>query len=852
MVFKARGKVIAGFVLAIFLTVSVSAITYFSVIKLLDTVRALSAPNQKIMELNELLADIYQLDKTKGIIPQSNDSTQFVDYRLKIQDRIEDLKSLANDSVEVEKIKTISYDVNELIGVYTGLEEVKHNLINRNFSKEALRNIETKIKRKEELNRLQSLGRIRLQYEPKSPASTEGVIKPGSNKVVPEERSTAPVQAKNLPSVSVLTDEERNNMRELFGLLQVNLNRNDTMKVNNNTTASDSMLYAVRNFILNINYEEQQLRAKLATLESDLNQKNRALIENIQGIITHLQNEAVRASDSQNISAYDLTVRVTILLGALIIIGIIGSLGFIYSIITEINKAEDYSDRLEEAKKRSDHLAKAKQDFLANMSHEIRNPLHAIQGFNDALRKTELNSNQTEYVKMVGFASDTLSAIVNDILDFSKLEAGKINIEKEPFNPHKLFKSIHQFFELKSMDKEIDFQWEMDLPEEKWLLGDELRINQIINNLLTNAFKFTDKGHINVRVQFKDNALYLSIEDSGFGMSREVREKVFTQFNQGDGSITRKFGGTGLGLAIVKKLVDLQKGTIKVESKEGVGTKIDVVIPAKTTEPNVDRNAMEGHSYSIEGLNILVIDDDPIGLKFVNLLLTSKGANVTSYKGGVDFRDNFQEGDFDLALMDLQMPEVSGYQALQILRSKPGYKTIPALAITANVFAKEKEKLEEEGFDGLVLKPFKESELLLQIAKAMKLPPVNVSPATVPETPVRSQGEPYDLSDLEKFCMNDKEMLEEVVVDFYSETVQNLIDMNKALDVQDYQTIRNIAHQLSSRLGQLKIPSAQLAKQLEQELKANNTGEVAQRVWQITKEVDETLSLLAANYRLAG
>lgn len=134
----------------------------------------------------------------------------------------------------------------------------------------------------------------------------------------------------------------------------------------------------------------------------------------------------------------------------------------------------------------------------------------------------------------------------------------------------------------------------------------------------------------------------------------------------------------------------------------------------------------------------------------------------------------------------------------------------------------------------------------------MKLPPVNISPATVPETPVRSQGMPYDLSDLEKFCMNDKEMLEEVVVDFYSETVQNLIDMNKALDAEDYQTIRNIAHQLSSRLGQLKIPSAQLAKQLEQELKANNTGEVAQRVWQITKEVDETLSLLAANYRLAG
>src|SRR5690606_15811667 len=168
-----------------------------------------------------------------------------------------------------------------------------------------------------------------------------------------------------------------------------------------------------------------------------------------------------------------------------------------------------------------------------------------------------------------------------------------INIEREPFNPHKLFRAIHQFFEFKATDKKINFQWNMDLPEEKWLVGDELRINQILNNLLTNAFKFTDKGFIKVNITYDNKNLILMVEDSGFGMTPEVKDKIFTKFNQGDGSITRKFGGTGLGLAIVKKLADLQKGTINLESKEGLGTKIKISIPAETTMPNIDRNSLE-------------------------------------------------------------------------------------------------------------------------------------------------------------------------------------------------------------------------------------------------------------------
>lgn len=836
MEYKARAKVISGFTLAVVLTFLICTVTYVSVRTLLETVESLSEPSNKLVQLNELLADIYQLDKAKSIIPSEEDSAEFIDYHQNIQRRIEKLKSLTTDSLEINQINAIRHDVGELTVVYNGLEEVKNNLINRNFSKEALQNIETKIKRKEELNRLQSLGRIRLVYDLDSPPAPENNIK----KDFPSKKAS--------PS-NVISEEERKNMRDFFGLLKVKLERSDTTTVNANA-ASDSMIYAVRNFILDINNEEQQLRSKLAALESELTQKNRALIENIQVIITHLQNEAGKASKEQNKSAYDLTFDVSVILGVFIIIGIVGSFSFIYSIITEINKAENYSDRLEEAKKRSDNLAKAKQDFLANMSHEIRNPLHAIQGFNDALLKTDLNESQEDYVKMVGFASDTLSGIVNDILDFSKLEAGKVNIEKEPFDPHKLFTSIQQFFEFKAIDKKLTFKWNTDLQEGKWLIGDELRINQILNNLLSNAFKFTEKGFISVNISIEGKNLFIRVEDSGLGMTEEVKNKIFTKFNQGDGSITRKFGGTGLGLAIVKKLIDLQKGNIKLESKDGIGTKVSVSIPTETTQPNVETFPSLNQNYSIDGMNILVIDDDPIGLKFVKLLLTSKGAKVTSFNGGVSFRDNFAGGKFDLALLDIQMPKISGYQVLEILRKNEAYKKLPIMAITANVFAKEKEKLQDVGFDGLVLKPFKEKDLMIQIAKVMKLSPIPEPLPTVKNENPIAPPHPYDLSDIKRFCMNDEGLVEEVVVDFYSETVQNLIDMNKALDMEDYQKIREIAHQLSSRLGQLKIRASQIARKLEEELKNDQTEKVPERVWQITKEVDEALTSLASDYKI--
>jgi CheY-like chemotaxis protein/HPt (histidine-containing phosphotransfer) domain-containing protein len=298
-------------------------------------------------------------------------------------------------------------------------------------------------------------------------------------------------------------------------------------------------------------------------------------------------------------------------------------------------------------------------------------------------------------------------------------------------------------------------------------------------------------------------------------------------------------GGTGLGLAIVKKLVDLQKGEILVESEVGEGTQMSVSLPTELVDAGELQPELDPRRYTMDGLKVLLVDDDPVGLKFSELLIKNLGAKVGSYTGGVDFQCNFRKEAFDLALIDVQMPEVDGYQVLKQLRQMEEFRKVPIFAMTANVFAKEREKMEEEGFDGLILKPFKEKEL---VAKLLQYIPLNdTGNIVITEADSSGENQKYDLSGIKKFCMGDETLFKEVLEDFYTQTGSDLLSMNRALGLEDYRQIREIAHQLSSRLGQLKISESRLAKELEIDLKNGRTDEIEEKIWILTEQVNNLL-----------
>jgi len=822
------GKVKIGFFLAIFLVISVSVVTFFSIRNLLETVENLSEPNEKLRQLNGLMSDVHLLDISREDRLNDKDSV-FKKALDRIISRLDWLSQNSDETAEIESFDKINHNVRELLVGYAGLEEINNNLSNKNSGQKALKSIETKIQRQRQSIELEFLGKIKERD-----FFSEHAPKLGQQK---------PKKTDQIEGPDLIEKEEKIEVVDDLEVVKQNL-----VSTGVQITRADSILIPLKDFVTKIYRDEQQLKGNFANLKASLLEKNKEIFSEIQTLITDIQQNLLENYREKNQSAYKMTSNVSFVLAFLVFLGVIGSLGFVYSILKEVRQANSHRKRLENAKKHSDHLAKAKQDFLANMSHEIRNPLHAIQGYQNALVKTDLKHNQNEFVEMIGFASETLISIVNDILYFSKLEAGKIHIENEPFDPKKLFLTIQSFFALKAEEKNLDFNWQIDLQEDKWMVGDQLRINQILNNLISNALKFTQKGSIEVSiVQNSNNTIALVVEDTGMGMNQEVLKKVFQEFNQGDASMTRKFGGTGLGLAIVKRLVNLQHGEIKVESEVGKGTKISLEIPTQFVAPVLKTDQEDTKfTFSLKGLNILVVDDDTIGLKFIRLLLESLGANVFTYLGGVGFRDNFKIRPLDLAILDIQMPEVSGFRVKEMLREIPAYHQLPVLAMTANVFVKEKNKLLEEGFD-LLLKPFTESQILKKIGFLLHLTKIPVQQV---EKLRNQDSNPYDLEDLKKFCMGDEDLLLEVMTDLVSTTAANLRELEVAMEEKNYSIVREITHQLSSRLGQVKVPSGQKAREIEISIKNHKLDGVDEILKDFISETRIFLELVSQDLNL--
>jgi len=828
--YQVRGKVVIGFILAFILVLGVSSVTYFSIRNLLDTVQELTEPNLKLQQLNGLMADVYVLDINKTERTSDKDSVS-EQTRKRVKERLEWLKNSTLDSTEIQNYDEISQTISELMVVFAGLEEVRNYLANRNFSAEALKGIEIRIKRQQELSDMQFLGKVRTKDLLSS-------LNPKPDGPIPKE---------------IVTNEPENDEFDIQDEL-IDIAK-DINKVKSSSQAvlplrsgnQDSTLLAIRAAVEKIYKDEQRLQNRFLQLETNLISKNTEIFSRIQQLVSDLQNDLLEEYKNQNQSAYNLTYKVSWILAVLVFLGVTGSLAFVYSILQEVDKANLYREKLEEAKMHSDKLAKTKQDFLANMSHEIRNPLHAIQGYQKALEKSGLQGERMEFVQRIGFASDTLIAVVNDILDFSKLEAGQLQIVKEPFDALRLFLSLKSFFEFKAREKGLFFNWNIDLPEGKWLTGDQLRINQILNNLLDNSLKFTQKGGIDVDVYWGKKNLEIKIADTGMGMTPEIRENIFKEFNQGDTAINRKFGGTGLGLAIVKKLVDKLGGTIQIKTQVAKGTLVKLTLPCQAIEP-VEADIQLTDDYSFEGISVLLVDDDAIGLQLLKLILENRGAKVLGFRGGVAFRKEFIPTAIDIAIVDIQMPEVSGLEVARILRATEEYRRLPVIAMTANVFVEEERMLTHSGFDALILKPFNEMEITKQVGLLLGLE----TRASNHEKKIRKfpnlKMEEYDLTDLLKFCMGDTEMLVETLHEIVYRTKEDLLGIESALGSLDFEKILETVHRLSSRLAQMKIKSATLAMEIERDLKIGKSASTANSIEKLVKETNQLMDKIQSEW----
>ena len=381
-------------------------------------------------------------------------------------------------------------------------------------------------------------------------------------------------------------------------------------------------------------------------------------------------------------------------------------------------------DSVDHAKTMAEEAAsanQAKSEFLANMSHEIRTPMNAIIGFSDILCEEDLGEEHNEYVNIIRDSASNLLQIINDILDFSKVEAGKLDVENIPCETAEIISGIENILTPLAMEKGIDFKVNKNGKLPSTVLTDPVRLKQCLINLTNNALKFTESGHVHINISEElidsNRTLRFDIEDTGIGIENEKLEHIFEAFSQADGSTTRKYGGTGLGLAITKQLIELLGGGISVLSEKGIGSTFTLTIPIvlsaeekqETHEQNTDVSKALFKKDNCKG-RILVAEDSLVSQKLMHTILNKLGVTCEIVDNGKKAVDAALSTSFDIIFMDMQMPEMNGYEAVRTLRTL-GLKT-PIVALTANAMKGDDEKCINAGCDKYLAKPVDKEKLI--------------------------------------------------------------------------------------------------------------------------------------------
>ena len=811
-------KIITSYLLLVLLAVAVGYFAYTEVKTYISTETA-DQNDDKLLRTSTLITNLYEAESLSKLALQNGTNISFRAYELKI------------DSVEQE--------IDTLRKLMLGQEQKK--LL------DSLRMLlDQKMANTRELQKLKTTKKSSNSYD-KALKEFEKI-----------EESFGKFSAENLFSnYKDLSPQVQASLREWASLINDNAPKNSDDI--NNIIYVDSLIAMSKKMLRQASLADLRAERSVAEREIAMNRDDLELSRQLRDIISAFEQEMLTASYNNNLVKQHTLRRTTRIAGLAAVLGFIIVGLFSFLITRDFWKVQTYRQRLEKEKKFSESVLKSREQLISTVSHDLRTPLNTISGYSDLLESTSLSKKQSGYIRSLKSASEYVGNLVNDLLDFSKLEAGKLNIEQVPFILAHLIQETAENIQALHEGQGLKLILDIDPELEKTVLGDPFRIRQILTNLIGNAFKFTEEGHIKVRARAnhgKQNYLRAKIEvsDTGIGIAKEKQQLIFKEFTQADADTDKKFGGHGLGLTISKKLAELLNGTLLLDSKLGEGSTFTLELPLELTEAVLEADSPM--PYMAPKLRMLIIDDDTALLHMLRELAESMGITVHTYTNFLAISEDSHLA-YDLVLTDIQMPQVTGFEVLAKLKSGDyaHYTDQPIIAMTGRRDL-EPESYLSVGFSKVLQKPFSKGELIATL-KLLGIKTEKVRPKEKPTAETMDEPESYNLDIIHSFLGKNEDAINDVLQTFLLDTRTNMELLGETTAAPDYDQMNHVAHRMLPMFRQLAVsdcvPTLEIMETatedtLEPEYLAELYHKLKQDVGHLVDEIEERELATGQNY----
>jgi signal transduction histidine kinase/CheY-like chemotaxis protein/HPt (histidine-containing phosphotransfer) domain-containing protein len=597
---------------------------------------------------------------------------------------------------------------------------------------------------------------------------------------------------------------QRNVLQKYVDYLNQNIPDDSTNTLSKK--ASDSILANSKKLLSSVKLRAEKKKESLNFEENKLLKNEIAISDQLRKVLRIIEREIIINSIKNNSLKEKSLKKVNEIVTASAIIGLLLTVFFSILIVSDYSKSQLYKRQLEIANFKTRNLLKSREQLISTVSHDLKTPLSTIVGYSELLGNSDVNTKQSYFIKNIKNSSEYITQLVQDLLDFSKIEAGKITIEKVPFLLPEVIEDVARNIQTVYKQKDIDLIINIDEKLNTRIVGDPFRLKQILTNLIGNAYKFTENGHIKIGAYTTndDKFFVVSIEDTGIGIEKGNQKLVFEEFAQANENIEKKYGGTGLGLSICQKIISILGGNLNLESTFGKGSTFEIQLPllfdnSQSAIEEVKKPILKNTKKQI----FIVVDDDINLLNLTSGVLKQENHQVLAFTSAAKALEVIQHTKFDFVITDIQMPEMDGFMFLEKLKNIPNnrYKKQPVIALTGRTDL-DFSVYTNAGFTTVVKKPYSPKILLETIQHILgndELPNIEIK-----ENEENNSSELYSLETLNDFLGNDANALNEVLKSFIESSIENLDFLETAILEENTEEIKSIAHRIAPMFKQIQ------------------------------------------------